>query len=76
MTSNTFEYKIAVLGDLNGDGVIKLGDVSMLYSGFRERIELTNVEILAGDTNSDGVIKLGDKSKLYSYFRGRIESLK
>ena len=52
----------ALVGDLNGDDQVNVGDVSVLYSG-----------ILAGttdslyDLNGDGFVNTGDVSLLYYY---------
>ena len=34
LSSKTYEYTISVLGDTTGDGYVKLGDISKLYSYF------------------------------------------
>jgi hypothetical protein len=59
-----------VRGDVNGDGVIDLGDVVFLINYLYRDGQAPN-PLEAGDTNSDGQINLGDVVYLIDYlFRG------
>ena len=68
------KYIISVLGDLNGDGKIDVGDVAKLYRGFKKD-NLLNYEKYSADVTNDGYINVGDAAKLYGYIKGRISSL-
>ena len=68
------KYIISVLGDLNGDGKIDVGDVAKVYRGFKNN-NLVNYEKYSGDVTGDGYINVGDAAKLYRYIKKRISSL-
>ena len=72
------EYSISVLGDVTGDGEIKINDVSKIYRFFKGRITsdtFGDIYVSAGDVTKDGDIKINDVSKIYRFFKGRITSL-
>ena len=71
--SNTFT--ISVLGDVSGDGIIEINDVSKLYRYYRGRITMAEEYITAADVSGDNIIEINDVSKLYRYYRGKIDSL-
>jgi len=75
LSNETITYTLSVLGDLTGDGKIKVTDVDKLYRGLKGRKELTDIEIAAGDIINDGGIKVTDVDKLYRYLKGKITSL-
>ena len=54
-----------ILGDLNGDGFVNTGDVSVLYQAILSGS--TDVEY---DLNGDGNVNTGDVSLLYSLIIG------
>ena len=62
-------YKIIVSGDVTGDGIINLGDVSKLYNTYNGKANLTGEFSTAGKLTNNSTIKLGDISKLYNFFR-------
>ena len=64
-----------IIGDVNGDGTINIGDVNMLYLYVRGRITLSDAQLQAADVNGDGKIDIGDVNLLYLYVRGRVPSL-
>lgn len=74
--SNGVELTISVLGDINGDGYVKVSDVSKLYRHVQKRDIITQEYILsAGDINNANGIKIADVSVLYRYVRNKIDSL-
>ena len=65
--SSSVTYTLSVLGDITGDGYVKINDVSRLYRGYKELLTLTEAQRLAGDVVIDGNIKINDVSRLYRY---------
>ncbi len=57
-------YTLVVTGDINGDGDIKLSDLSTLKMQLTGKRSLTGASKEAGDINEDGDIKLSDLSKM------------
>ena len=53
-------------GDLNGDGQVKINDVSALIS-YLLSDDTTGINLTAADCNHDGEIKINDVSALISY---------
>lgn len=65
------DVKICLLGDVTGDGKIKINDVASLYSHFRNTAVLSGYELACGDVaGNDSKIKINDVAALYSHFRG------
>lgn len=68
----------AMLGDLTGDGQLKLGDYKKLKDLVSGRIDTDAVGelgVLASDITGDGQLKLGDYKKLKDYISGRRDDL-
>lgn len=59
-TSDSKTFRIAVRGDINGDGVVDLKDFVLVQSHILEKSILTDVKFYAGDVNYDGKIVLAD----------------
>lgn len=59
-TSESKTYTIAVRGDVNGDGLVKINDLILIQSHILERAELTGVKYYAADVSYDGNIKIND----------------
>lgn len=59
-TTETKTYTIAVRGDTNGDGIVKINDLILVQSHILESRLLGDVRFLAGDVNYDGVVKIND----------------
>ena len=64
-TINPYGYNPAVPGDVDGDGVVTAGDVTILYN-----IMLGNTSVVVGDQDGDGVITAGDITVLYNILLG------
>ena len=63
-----------LLGDVNNDGDITLGDAVLLYAYVRGKTDLTADQLSRCDLNNDGTVSLGDAVLLYAYVRGKITS--
>ena len=68
-TSNK-TYTIVVLGDVTGDGIIEIGDVSKSYNGFRGNKPIDELSKDAAMVTRSDDLLIGDVSKLYNFFRG------
>ena len=55
---------VAPLGDLNGDGVVNINDVTVLQRGLAEFEDLTEAQIAVADTNGDGRVNVKDVAKI------------
>ncbi len=76
LSSTNYEYTVVVLGDLNSDGKVTIGDVSKLFQYLRKKIQMDDYYIVAGNVvSSDNEIKIGDVAKLFQYLRKKIDSL-
>ena len=64
------DYNIVVLGDVTGDGLIEIGDISRLYNHYRGTKKFSGVDLLAGKLTGNDNVAIGDVSKLYNFFRG------
>lgn len=53
-------YTIAVRGDVNGDGTVKINDLILVQSHILNKGKLTGYKLYAGDTNYDGAVKIND----------------
>ena len=65
------EYTVVVKGDINGDGNVKLSDLSKLKLSLVGRTILEGAYKEAADINGDGSIKLSDLSKMKLYLVGK-----
>ena len=54
------EYTLVMLGDVNGDGLVKSKDYMMIKNYIMGTLELSEVEKKAADVNKDGEIKSKD----------------
>ncbi len=61
---------VVVLGDITGDGLIQIGDVSALYNHYRNNKILTGVYLEAGLLTGNDSVLIGDVSKLYNFYKG------
>lgn len=67
LSSGEVIYTLSILGDLTGDGEIRINDVAKLYRRLKHPYdeELNDAEYAAGDTVNDGNIVINDVAKLY-----------
>ncbi len=71
-TTDNKQYTIAVRGDVNGDGVIKINDLILVQSHILNKGKLTGYKLYAGDTNYDGSVKINDLILIQSQILGKI----
>ena len=64
-------YKVVVLGDVTGEGVINLGDVSRVYNHYKKKTSLNGSFLTAGKVTGNTSISFGDVSKLYNFYKGK-----
>ena len=67
---NTFviaEPKIILIGDVNGDGNITIGDVTEIQRHLAELIHFTDEQLVLADTNGDGKVDINDATHLQKY---------
>ncbi len=69
------EYKVIVRGDVTGDGIINLSDVSKLYNSYKKKTTLTGDYLEAGRITESSSVVLGDVSKLYNFYKGKINNI-
>lgn len=71
--SVTQDCRLCLRGDVNGDGIVNIGDVARLYSHARKNAPLTGYALECGDYLADGVVNVGDVARMYSVIRGTAE---
>lgn len=71
-TSETKEFTIAVRGDVNGDGVVKINDLILVQSHILKKATLTGCKFYAGDVNYDGTVKINDLILIQSQILGKV----
>ena len=64
-----------LLGDVNGDGAVKLNDWIRLGNHVKKNLTLSALEQERADVNRDGKILLNDWIKLGNYVKKNIASL-
>lgn len=62
--SQTINYKVAVKGDVTGDGYVKVNDVMKIANYLLENKGLNGEYLVAADINSDNKVKINDLMKL------------
>ena len=70
INNNNITYNVVVLGDINGDGKITLGDVSAVYNHYRNNRTLDGLKLEASKLTGKDKVSLGDVSKLYNFYKG------
>lgn len=66
---NYVEYIIIVKGDINGDGEVKLFDLTSSLKVFKKKITLEDYQVLAVDFDGNGVVSLADVVNHLKYFK-------
>lgn len=62
---------VGLIGDINRDGNVNMGDVSKLYAHIKGTSVLTDEnDIDRCDVTGDGNVNMGDVSKLYAHIKG------
>ena len=64
-------YTMSVLGDVNGEGTIEQGDISILNDYLNGKLKLTRAALQAADVNEDGKINTKDVRVLNNYMKHR-----
>ena len=76
MQNETLTYTISVLGDINGDGLIYINDIGMIYRYYMGYLRtLSRAQVNAGDIINDGEIYINDIGRLYRYYMNYESSL-
>jgi len=76
LSKETLTYKVSVLGDITGDGIINIADVGKLYKHVRKTSVMTELcELASSDIVEDNNIIISDVGKLYKYVRKVIHEL-
>ena len=65
----------ALLGDVNGDGIVDAADAGLISRYDAGLINLTSEQLQAGDVNKDGEADAGDAGIISRYDAGLIDSL-
>ena len=69
---DTYEYQVAVKGDLDGNGKISVTDLSVINQAVIGRISLEGIVSTAADLDKNGRISVTDLSMINQYITGRI----
>jgi len=69
------EYTVVIKGDINGDGKVKLTDLSKLKFVLIGTTKVEGAYKEASDLNGDGKVKISDLSKMKLYLVRKISSL-
>ena len=64
---NDRNYILIVLGDVNGDGIVKMNDVMAIAKYIVENKGITGNYLIAADVNYDNNIKMNDVMKISKY---------
>lgn len=62
--------KICLLGDVTGDGQVKIGDYAKILAYVRGTSDLSDYELQCADVTGDGKVKIGDYAKVLAHVRG------
>mgnify|MGYP002645925296 CR=1 FL=1 len=61
-----------MLGDINGDGVINISDLTLCMNHILGKIKLTDENFYAADVKEDGVVNVSDLTLIMNYILGKI----
>ena len=65
-------YTVVIRGDNDGDGLISVNDVSMIYSHIKGKFNFNNIQFMASDVDGDDLISVNDVSMIYSHIKRKI----
>ena len=68
--SSTITYKVALKGDVNGDGKISISDYAKVKSHILGVARVDNEYLKAADANGDGKVSIADYAKIKSHILG------
>lgn len=60
----------ALVGDVNGDGMIEYDDVMLAYKGFLDKTALTAAQLTVVDTNENGIVDESEYQAIYQIYIG------
>ena len=63
-------FYISVLGDIDADGTVTMGDLLKVRNQILKRANLTELQIFSGDIDNDGNITMGDLLKIRNHILG------
>lgn len=72
IVNGNFTYTIIVIGDVNGNGLIDLGDVTYLNRISKSYVNPDAYVLRAAKILKNDIVQQGDVTKLYRFFLGRI----
>ena len=62
--------KIHLLGDVTGDGQVKIGDYAKILAHVKGASIMTGYELNCADVTGDGFVKIGDYAKVLAHVKG------
>ncbi|HHV42366.1 MAG TPA: SH3 domain-containing protein [Clostridiaceae bacterium] len=68
-----FSLPIIMYGDVNGNSVINIADLTLVVEHFFARRKLVGSQLLAADVNNNGIANIADVTIIAEYFFGRME---
>lgn len=63
------DMQINLLGDINGDGYLKMNDLSLINAHLKETKKLTGYALSCADVNLDGGVKMSDLSLVNAHIK-------
>lgn len=66
----TEALKIHLLGDVTGDGQVKIGDYAKILAHVKGASIMTGYELNCADVTGDGFVKIGDYAKVLAHVKG------
>lgn len=66
----TENLKIHLIGDVTGDGKVKIGDYAKILAHVKGTSILTGYDFVCADVTGDGKIKIGDYAKVLAHVKG------
>ena len=62
-TSEEVVYTVIILGDLSGDGILKINDAAQIVKALNEN-QISDIQRMAADMSQDGAFKIDDAARL------------